>query len=133
MVTLNLRHAINDYGILDSNLPTQVLAQTNNSGGGTSGDGGGTSNNGGDSSGGDVSNDGGDSSGGLPAIYIKSDSECVITFTGEAGISIVFKGITYTIPAKGKLTIGFGKAAVDCAGSGTQMCIYSDCNMFYSN
>jgi hypothetical protein len=47
MVTLNLRHAINDYGILDSNLPTQVLAQTNNSGGGTSNDGGDSSGGGG--------------------------------------------------------------------------------------
>jgi hypothetical protein len=35
MEALNLRHAHNDYGILDSNLPLQVLVQTNNSGSGS--------------------------------------------------------------------------------------------------
>jgi hypothetical protein len=51
MVTLSLRHAHNNYGILDGNLPLQVLAQTNNSGGGTTGDGGGTTGDGGGTTG----------------------------------------------------------------------------------
>jgi hypothetical protein len=62
MLALNLRHAHNDYGILDSNLPLQVLAQTNSSGNGSSGSD--SSGNGGSSSGGSRSNNGdsGDSS-----------------------------------------------------------------------
>ncbi|MDR1114840.1 MAG: hypothetical protein LBL33_01555 [Tannerella sp.] len=35
MVGLNLRHAANDYGILDNNLSVEVLAQTNSSGSGS--------------------------------------------------------------------------------------------------
>lgn len=44
-VGLNVRHALNDYGIRDNKLHVEVLAQTNGSnGGGGSTDGGGTSN-----------------------------------------------------------------------------------------
>jgi hypothetical protein len=46
MVALNLRHAHNNYGILDSNLALQVLAQTNSSGGSTSNGGGSSSSSG---------------------------------------------------------------------------------------
>jgi len=39
-VALNVRHALNDYGIKDNKLHVEVLAQSNGSGGGDSTDGG---------------------------------------------------------------------------------------------
>jgi hypothetical protein len=60
ILMFNLRHAINEYGLLENSLALQIVAQTNSSNdGGGSSDGGGTT--GGDTSGGDTS--GGDSGG----------------------------------------------------------------------
>jgi hypothetical protein len=39
-LTLNFRHALNDYGIADNKLHVEVLAQSNGSGGGGSSGGG---------------------------------------------------------------------------------------------
>jgi hypothetical protein len=43
-VGLNIRHALNDYGVRDNKLHVEVLAQSNGSGGGGSNSGGGTNN-----------------------------------------------------------------------------------------
>ncbi|MDR0698091.1 MAG: hypothetical protein LBG28_02555 [Tannerella sp.] len=56
MLGLNIRHALNNYGITDGNLHMEILAQSNSSGGGSgsgssSGSGGGSDNYGGSSSG----------------------------------------------------------------------------------
>jgi hypothetical protein len=56
-VGMNLKHAIDNYGILYSNLAVQVVAQDNSSGGGGSDDGGA-------SNGGGSNDEGGDSTGG---------------------------------------------------------------------
>lgn len=62
-LTLNFRHALDDYGVLKNKLHVEVLAQSNNTGGSSSGGGSsGGSSSGGDSSGG--GNSGGGSSGG---------------------------------------------------------------------
>jgi hypothetical protein len=58
MAALNLRHAMNHYGILDNNLALEVLAQSNSGGGSGSGSSGGSGNYGGGSG------NGGGSSGG---------------------------------------------------------------------
>lgn len=39
-IGLNLRHAVNDYGILNNKLHVEVLAQSNSNGGSSSGGGG---------------------------------------------------------------------------------------------
>jgi hypothetical protein len=62
MLGLNIRHAVNNYGIMDGKLHTEILAQSNSSGGDGSGsgnDGSGSGNNGGGSGSGGES--GGDS------------------------------------------------------------------------
>ncbi|MDR1115001.1 MAG: hypothetical protein LBL33_02400 [Tannerella sp.] len=35
MLGLNIRHAVNNYGIMDGKLHTEILAQSNSSGGGS--------------------------------------------------------------------------------------------------
>jgi len=52
-LTLNFRHALDDYGISKNKLHVEVLAQSNSSGGGGS-SGGGDSSGGGGSSGGEL-------------------------------------------------------------------------------
>lgn len=41
-LTLNFRHALDDYGVLDNKLHVEVLAQSNTTDGGSTTDGGGT-------------------------------------------------------------------------------------------
>lgn len=55
-LALNFRHALNDYGVLDSKLHVEILAQSNSNGGNTTG--GNTT-----SSGGNTTSSGGDTSG----------------------------------------------------------------------
>lgn len=80
-LTLNFRHALDDYGVTKNKLHMEVLAQTNDTGGG------GTS--GGDSSGGDSS--GGSSSGGSSS----NNSKIVWTFAGTTTIKKDGTGSAY--------------------------------------
>jgi hypothetical protein len=105
MLGLNIRHALNGYGVTDSDLHVEVLAQSNSSG---------------DSSGSSSS-----------TIYRKFENECSITVGGQVEISFVLFGTTYTVPAGGSLTISFGRAAVDCASGGEFMCQYVSCADFW--
>ncbi|MDR1115007.1 MAG: hypothetical protein LBL33_02430 [Tannerella sp.] len=57
MLGLNIRHAVNNYGIMDGKLHTEILAQSNSSGGGSGSGGSGSGN--GSGSGGDGSGSGG--------------------------------------------------------------------------
>jgi hypothetical protein len=84
--SLNLRHSLNDYGVRDSKLHLEILAQSNTSGGGTSG--GGTS--GGGTSGGGTTTS--EPSGWFWA-HVKSTDECSITTTTT--ITLGFPPLTY--------------------------------------
>jgi hypothetical protein len=133
MVALNLRHAHNNYGILDSNLPLQVLAQTNSSGsgsGGSSGNGGSSSNNGGGTSGnGDDSS--GDGTTGNNNKYKTTSPKCTLFYYKKIGFigSYVFidnvpdniKPPTYTFE---KSVEGY---KVVCGEGTTPTCITVDC------
>jgi len=79
-LTLNFRHALDDYGVTKNKLHMEVLAQTNDSGGDSSG--GGTS--GGDSSGGGTSGGGtsGEGSNNPPS----NNSKIVLTAAGSTTV-----------------------------------------------
>jgi hypothetical protein len=74
-VGLNLRNAVNNYGILDNSLSIEVLAQTGSSGGG--------SDSGGESSGGGSSDNSGNSGGSGSTTVIKHKLEC-----GSSGVKM---------------------------------------------
>jgi hypothetical protein len=91
MVALNLRHAANNYGILDNNLSLEVLAQTPSGGGSSSVYGGSDFNNGGSSNtGGNSSSNGGSSSNynGWLWQHVKSKVTCTAKVTKEEIIGI---------------------------------------------
>ncbi|MDR0698094.1 MAG: hypothetical protein LBG28_02570 [Tannerella sp.] len=108
MLGLNIRHALNNYGITDGNLHMEILAQSNSSGGGSG-------------------------SGGLGTDYVKHDRECGITVTGQAGIPLIIRGVSFVIPVGGTLTVSFSNAAVDCEGGGNFMCQYMSCSDFWQS
>ncbi len=110
-LTLNFKHALDDYGIVDNKLHVEVLAQSNGSGGGDS-SGGGSS--GGGSSGG--SSSGGSSSGGSSSNPSSNNSKIVWTLTGSStvkedsyGAYIEFGGSkkygSYTVGASAKISV----------------------------
>jgi hypothetical protein len=105
---LNLRHAFNNYGILDNMLHMEVLAQSNSSGGGSG------------------------SGGGYATIYIKEPVACSITVEAQAGVSFTLFGVVHTVPATGSVTVSFNNVAADCSGGGNSMCEYKTCADFWS-
>ncbi|RNC63779.1 hypothetical protein [Proteiniphilum sp. X52] len=116
-LTLNFKHALDDYGIVDNKLHVEVLAQSNGSGGGDSSGGGGSSgggSSGGGSSGG--SSSGGSSSGGSSSNPSSNNSKIVWTLTGSStvkedsyGAYIEFGGSkkygSYTVGASAKISV----------------------------
>lgn len=123
-LTLNFRHALDDYGVTKNKLHMEVLAQTNDTGGG------GTS--GGDSSGGDSS--GGDSSGGgstSGSLWGRVDSNCVYEFYGKANSTVTFNlfgvPISLTIGADGMASYTYKDGKTNCQQGGNQQCTARYC------
>ena len=107
-LSLNIRHAMNDYGILDCNLSSLVLAQ---SGSGSS------------------------SGSGSQNIYHKPVKDnCYITITGTIKIPwIKFQGQTHYLSIGGKVKLEAKDAQVDCQEGGNWACTYTTCTDFWSS
>ena len=63
--------------------------------------------------------------------FCVTEGDCSITVSGQAGVSFVVLGVTYTIPASGSITITYSDVKVRCSTGGTFQCTTSSCVDFW--
>lgn len=106
-IGLNLQYAWANYGITKQPLHMEVLAQSNDSGGG-----GGTSDN-------------------PNSYWNRSDSDCSITVYGAANAEATILGIKVKFDAKGMGKITVENAATSCETGGKYQCKSLSCGEFW--
>ena len=102
---LNIQHALNDYGIADNSLHTQVLAQSS-----SSGDGSGTSNG---------------------TLYKMHEDDCKFTIRAAVGTKFTFYGMEFTVTSEGTMELIFEDVKTNCEGGGNFLCTPMNCAQFW--
>lgn len=105
VIGLNLQHAWADYGLTKQPLYIEVMAQSNDSGGG------------------------GDGTTGT--LWKKTDSSCSITVQGAANAEATILGKKVKFDAKGQGSLTVGDAATSCESGGTFQCKSMTCGEFW--
>ena len=102
---LNFQQSMNDYGIIENNLHTEILAQTNCGGGGE---------------------------GCGPLKYSETRYNCHITVYGIPGDKFTIEGEVYTIGNVGFVLVSLMGASVQCAtGTSIPYCSNLSCDEYW--
>lgn len=106
-IGLNLQYAWADYGITTHSLHVEVMAQSNDSGGG------------------------GNTSGGT--LWERTDSDCSIQIQGTANTELIIFGGKVTFDGKGNGILTVTNASTRCKQGGLEQCTASSCGDFWKS